>query len=345
MSGLDGRADRLYPALTAQERALLVLEAANADRRPAWQVRSTMPAAQVAEFNRYIAIMRGVATLVTPYAAMIEQDVTNLQLRFTLLATLSQWATDRAALADYIALHAGEPCTAGEFADHVVAARADYLGVELAADAVIEARGLCTDAASTNRSQHERNFARIAKDTEAELRQLVQDGVLTARGRGHALELNVGALYDWLGQPAPVLPEWGRRYEVVADGAVAWQREVHRRIHERVSAGPHTWLLPDEGLSPPEQLMRALRERLCTDLPKAGSALMAIEAVLAEVAAELGADPAPPTLTESMARTRANLAALLRDGPLLLGAIGPPDCDEIIVGELRELLRGADERV
>ncbi len=129
---------------------------------------------------------------------------------------------------------------------------------------------------------------------------------------------------------------------MVADGEVAWQREVHRRIHERVSAGPHTWLLPDEGLSPSEQLVRALRERLCTDLPQAGGALIALEAVLAEVAAELGADPAPPTLTESMARTRANLAALLRDGPLLLGEIKPPDCDEIVGGELRELLRGED---
>ncbi len=49
-----GRLDKLYPGLTAQERALLVLQAwkEGTDEDP--QARKTMPSSQVDEFNRYI---------------------------------------------------------------------------------------------------------------------------------------------------------------------------------------------------------------------------------------------------------------------------------------------------
>lgn len=52
MSGLDGRMDRLYPDLSARERAILVLQAAYEDKEPDFHIRWTMPDSQVEEFYR-----------------------------------------------------------------------------------------------------------------------------------------------------------------------------------------------------------------------------------------------------------------------------------------------------
>ena len=56
MSG-NQRLDRLYPALTAKERALLVLRAWKADQQEDAAVRRTMPSDQARDFNHYIHLM------------------------------------------------------------------------------------------------------------------------------------------------------------------------------------------------------------------------------------------------------------------------------------------------
>ncbi len=60
MSGKRRRLDRLYPALSAKERAILVLRALKADSEEDPEVRRTMPNSQVDSFNRYMSLIRGV---------------------------------------------------------------------------------------------------------------------------------------------------------------------------------------------------------------------------------------------------------------------------------------------
>ena len=116
MSGLDARADRLYPALSAHERVLLVLQAAQEDRTPDWRIYSTMPDNQAAEFNRGMALLRGASHILPPLILLLEQDVLALELRMALLSVLVLWGADREQFISYIRHMTPEPCTAEEFA-------------------------------------------------------------------------------------------------------------------------------------------------------------------------------------------------------------------------------------
>ena len=66
MSGGDGRLNKLYPGLTAKERAVLVLKGWKQDTEEDPLVRRTMPVEQGAEFNIYIDLLNGACEL-SPY--------------------------------------------------------------------------------------------------------------------------------------------------------------------------------------------------------------------------------------------------------------------------------------
>ena len=95
MSGLDTRSDRLYPGLSASERVLLAIQAAYEDRPIDWQIYSTMPNDQVAEFNRSIGLRGAAARVLLPCIAALEQELQALDLRLTLLSVLVLWKADR----------------------------------------------------------------------------------------------------------------------------------------------------------------------------------------------------------------------------------------------------------
>ena len=61
MSG-EQRLNRVYPALTAKERGLLVLQAYKANEEPDRLIYDTTPSSQGAAFNRYIRLMNAVNT-------------------------------------------------------------------------------------------------------------------------------------------------------------------------------------------------------------------------------------------------------------------------------------------
>ncbi len=97
----DGRIDRLYPALTAKERALLVLRAWKQDEEEDRRIRLTMPSAQINEFNLYIDLLNGAREL-TPYVHAIGIMIDQMDLRYGWLLTLDLWAIHAFSLADYI---------------------------------------------------------------------------------------------------------------------------------------------------------------------------------------------------------------------------------------------------
>jgi hypothetical protein len=126
VSAQRGRADRLYPGLTARQRAKLVSKALNAGRRIDERIYRTMPRDQVSEFKEHMALVRCVDALF-PYMLLLEQQVRNVEALLALLATLRQWSADRADLLDYVFLATDEPCSAEEYEAYRAAARAEEL--------------------------------------------------------------------------------------------------------------------------------------------------------------------------------------------------------------------------
>lgn len=96
MSGLDGRLDRLFPMLTARERAILLIQAANGERDPDARVRSTAPASQAVELDRRMARLRSLARYVGPYAFALGAEVEHTLTLCVLLRVLRIWDDERA---------------------------------------------------------------------------------------------------------------------------------------------------------------------------------------------------------------------------------------------------------
>ena len=84
----DQRLDRLLPALSAKERASLILRAwkAGEDHEP--QIRSTIPNNQVFEYNRLVALMRGASGDLTNFIVVVVQLVEQLSLRWCWLTSV-----------------------------------------------------------------------------------------------------------------------------------------------------------------------------------------------------------------------------------------------------------------
>ena len=84
----DRRLDRLYPALSAKERAILILRAWKAGDDPEPQIRSTIPNNQVFAYDRLIALMRRASGDLTNVILVVVQLVEQLSLRWCWLASL-----------------------------------------------------------------------------------------------------------------------------------------------------------------------------------------------------------------------------------------------------------------
>ena len=88
---IDGRLDKLTPALTAKERAILILRASKEGVSEDPQVRSKMPPEQALEFNRYIGLMNGVNVFLTFYTGILDQSLALLDARYGWLLTIHLW--------------------------------------------------------------------------------------------------------------------------------------------------------------------------------------------------------------------------------------------------------------
>jgi hypothetical protein len=224
VTGKDHRLDRLSETLTAKERAVLVLRSwkEGRDEDPSW--RWSMPSSQGEDFNRYIGLMNGVNTKVGVYAMIISQHVEKLSLRYGLLIMLVLWQWQAVEFWEYIIGAAKEPVTESEYRELERKAREEYLPVPDAAIVLAEHHDGFTEADfMPNEDGHDENIVtpaawqRVQKEKAKELASLVAEGALPGQGRGKALTVQAGALYDRLGRPVPVYPEWARDYEVVPD--------------------------------------------------------------------------------------------------------------------------------
>lgn len=88
---VDSRLSAIMPALTAKERAILVLRSLK-DRTPEDpKLRRAMPSEQAAEFNRLIVLMNACNIYLPLYITMVEGHSQELHLRFSWLMTLARF--------------------------------------------------------------------------------------------------------------------------------------------------------------------------------------------------------------------------------------------------------------
>ncbi len=135
MTGLN-RLQKLYPALTAKERAILVLKACREDRDEDLRVRQSMPRQQITKFNRLIDLIRGVYHLAL-YIALLEQSVDNLSLRYGWLLSLVLWGDAVLSLEGYILLYTKEPITESEYSRLLAEARGEMAPPSELAEALV----------------------------------------------------------------------------------------------------------------------------------------------------------------------------------------------------------------
>ena len=135
------------------------------------------------------------------------------------------------------------------------------------------------------------------------------NGALVASGRGRALQISAGALYDWLQQAVPVYPERGLRFAVRPDTeaedvaqqqravAMAWRAlDALHAFLEQEDAGDADAEPPEHG-GLPRAFAVLVKRRLIEGLREAWQELRGLEHEVAAVAGELhGDDPLLPDL-------------------------------------------------
>jgi len=329
MSG-NQRLDQLYPALTAKERALLVLRSWKGDQQEDAAVRRTMPQSQALDFNHYIHLMNAANLDLGKYIAVLNLTATQLGLKHAWLASLQLWGIRVWDLATYIALHTNEPIRESEHKRLVEKARAEMVPVAELAETLLEAYEGWTEADMEPGEDpddgpvvRQKAWNRMLAEKKRDLSHLVEEGVLAGRRSGRRLLINAGSFYDWLGEPVPVCPDWGVSYDVMPDdqaGRVERLKKERLDAQEAISRSPTSPLLEllEEKLGRRvterqerwDEAMAALRESLREGIPWCWQELRAAEAVLDEVAEELGEDPLLPPVRQVLDKTRNDLVEL-----------------------------------
>ena len=313
------RLKKLAPALSATERAILILQSWKEGREedPAW--RYTMPRDQVEEFSRLIGLMNVANRHLGLYIGLLERMASELELRQAWLVSLSLWQEQINEIRRAIRLTLQEPITESEYRAMKTEAREEWLPVqELAelsagghegwAEADYEedetwGRGL-TDAA----------WERVVAEKERELRALVARGTLAGRGRGRSLKLQMGAYDDRMGRTTGVVPADYLTYRVLPDEqaeAITLEKDRLRRLQGVLDGRPFYGDGDADLPSMPAKIRERLREGIAFQLISAWAQLRSVEVVIEEIAAEFeGIDPLKPFRRDRLEETKQRLLTL-----------------------------------
>jgi hypothetical protein len=313
---IDTRLSRLAPALSAQERAILVLQSWKEGNRedPNW--RLTMPANQGLQFNHYISLMNAANQFIGTYAGFLECTAKELALRQSWYMALTLWQEHLDEIARTVRLSLPEPITESEYRSKVEAGRAEWVEVgELAGYLAGGWDGWTDDDYEEDEEEGrvltDAAWDRVAGAKEAELRALVARGALPARGKGRGLKIQAGAFDDYASVSPVAVPEDHLSYRVLPD-AMRDQVEQDRLGLKRLKGALSGWDFdhPDQdGFdSLPGKLQAMLRETIAHDIIVSWIQVRCAEIVLDEVAAEFnGADPLRPHAREKLDATRERL--------------------------------------
>ena len=346
---IDARLNRLTSALSAGERALLVLRSMKekTPEDPLW--RTTMPREQTLEFNRFIELMNAANREMAFFIAIVEKEMEKLELYAGWLFTLHIWRLNLADINFTAPFVARERITQSEHEKLVASAAEDFLLVSQLAVVLAEERRSWSDGDveevgwTRELVVKPQSWKRILAECEQQIREAVKAGELDARDAGKKLAVKRGAFDAWLGRPVTVYPEWAAAYEVLPDDRVAHveaDRQTLRHLRRAIEESP----LPTDIIKPNEGsnldvLIAAMEHNLEKMLLSRWEELVAAEHVIDQIAAEFsGEDPLKP-------RSREGLLAAKRLAEKLAGelkAMGRPlelgEVDEAEVQALRAMV-------
>ena len=359
MSAGKGRLGRLYPELTARERALLVLEAWKRGREEDPRVRKTMPDEQAPEFNRYIKLMNAVNGPLAQYILTLDAVASQLAIKHGWLLTLELWAGDVLNLVAYVFLRTKEPITESEHRRLVQRERSRMATVKELAEVLADKYGGWTKADMEPSADGEplvsdEAWDRVMAEKKAEITSLIEEGELEGERKGRRLLVNTGSFYDWLGEPAPAYPKAATAFEILPDGKareVRRLREERREILEVIRGAPPTAGLEllrrrldpsrkrrGKETPPGERMMGVLCETLREGVPGCWQFLRAVESVLDGVADDFGDDPLLPDVRSVLDGTRRQLQSVHEGVQGYTGAFELPEPGEDELGKLKGFL-------
>lgn len=334
----ESRLNRLYPGLTARERALHALQALKADVPEDPQVRLTMPDNQVDPFNHYIDLIRA-ANRVNAGIIWLDGRVESLNARLGWLSTLHLWSLRSLDLDFHLWARWKEPIAESDHAALVARKRAEYVQVselaELLADRIV-------GPPDTNAT-----WANVLADKRRELNDLVQRGALPSRGKGSRLSINLGAFYDHLGEPTPVHPDWGSEFQVLPDAQtdqIRTLRDDGTRLRALLSGAPSLAFpsvnaADDELDGTPTRIATILTRQLRDGISDCWRQLQSIETILCEIAAEFDdEDPLAHAQRETLNSVRDALIDLHARAAQTTGDFELAGADEDLTAQLREAL-------
>jgi len=313
---IDARLSRLAPALTAQERAILVLGAWRDGKAedPAW--RRHMPREQSETFNYYIHLMNATNRFIGSYIGHLYHMAEKVGLRQAWLVALTLWEEHIDEIRGALRLVLREPVTESEYAARVEEVRKEWMPLgEIAAFAAGESENWAdtdyTEDEDGQRTLTDEAWDRVCGEKERELRALVKSGQLQGRGRGRALNIRWGDYCRLIGREVSAGPEDCLSYRVVPDDQAeeaALERLDFQRLQGVLDWRPFN-APPDVDLPKmPEKVKGYLRESTAYALVFCWIQVRVVEVILDEVAAEFGgADPLKPDVREKLDEAKQKL--------------------------------------
>ncbi len=299
---IDTRLARLSPSLTAQERAVLILEAWKADRPedPRW--RQTMPSDQIRTFNRYIDLMNQANVVLPRLIHVLAAQVEMIELRQAWLTDAILWQEHIEEIRNALRYAVRQPITQLEHDTKLQEARKRWVSVRELAEYLADQREEWAeedyeDTEEWGRVVTDAAWDRSVAEEERRLRTLVADGRLPAKGKGKALKIQQGVFDDLLGCQISAsvdgLDEHYAFHRVVPDAEaedVARERAALRHLQDVLD-----WRfgLDDEEMKRmPDLIMEGLKETLALRLISTWIELRCAEIVLDGIASEFGVEDA-----------------------------------------------------
>lgn len=308
MSTADKRLDRLLPALSAQERAIMMLRDFKAGESQDRTLLNTAPDGQAKELNRLIGLMNAANGDLAHVIVLIRERVRQEDLRLGWLEWARICALEMWAVRARFNFYAREPITESEYRAREEQARQELIPVEECAAIHTEEReewddADCEDDERGKRVATDAAWYRVCDEQVQELRALLAAGALVGRGKGRRLKIACGSFYDWWGQPVPVVPDLGIAFDVRPDEEareVARERDDQEFIRELLDRGACKFDLPLDMESPlvvepPTkgfglEMARTLAVRIRSGVQENWRELRAIEEQLDAISEEYGGE-------------------------------------------------------
>ncbi len=313
---IDARLTGLMPALSARERAILILGSFKnkTQEDPRW--RSSMPSDQAFELHRLIGLINACGVQLGHLVTFLVGEVEKLELRVVHLITLRDWELNLAEI-DYAAAHlVREPMTETAYQDLVKKASLEYVPLaKLAETLALEERAWADEDLEQlhwagDLVVKDEAWRRLVGGAAARLLAAASAGDLESTGSGKTMRIKRASFDAWLGRAVTPYPDWAGRYDVRPDeesGRVDGDRKTLAHLQLALEK-PHKLSGERAGLS---EVIGEQTARIQAGMQMRWEDVRAVEIVIDEIAAEFGGeDPLRPLIREALDKAKAGLPYL-----------------------------------